>query len=89
MHDPAAFALLDDGQAELVFSGHTHGGQVGVFNLGFRRSVLSLSSIPDHGFWGLGSNRLYVHRGTGHYGYPLRLGVPGEESVLRLHVLPS
>lgn len=89
LHDPAAFALLDDGQADLVFSGHTHGGQVGFFNLGFRRSVLSLSSIPDHGFWGLGSNRLYVHRGTGHYGYPLRLGVPGEESVLRLHVLPS
>jgi hypothetical protein len=26
-----------------------------------------------------------VHRGTGHYGFPLRLGVPAEESVLRVH----
>jgi hypothetical protein len=26
-----------------------------------------------------------VHRGTGHYGFPLRLGVPAEESLLRVH----
>jgi uncharacterized protein len=89
LHDPAAFALLDDGQADLVLSGHTHGGQVGFFNFGWKASVLGLGSVPDHGFWGRGSNRLYVHRGTGHYGYPLRLGVPGEEGVLRLHVLPG
>jgi hypothetical protein len=30
---------------------------------------------------------LYVHRGTGHYGFPLRLGVPAEESLLRVHAL--
>jgi uncharacterized protein len=28
---------------------------------------------------------MYVHRGTGHYGFPLRLGVPAEESVMRVH----
>jgi hypothetical protein len=26
-----------------------------------------------------------VHRGTGHYGFPLRVGVPGEEGILRVH----
>jgi len=85
LHDPAAFRLLDDGQADLVFSGHTHGGQIGLFSVGLQRSVLALTKIPDHGFWGMGHNRLYVHRGTGHYGFPLRIGVPGEEGVLRLH----
>ena len=33
-----------------------------------------------------GWDRLYVHRGTGHYGFPLRLGVPAEESLVRVHV---
>jgi hypothetical protein len=28
---------------------------------------------------------MYVHRGTGHYGFPLRLGVPSEQSVMRVH----
>jgi predicted MPP superfamily phosphohydrolase len=28
---------------------------------------------------------MYVHRGTGHYGFPLRVGVPAEESILRIH----
>ncbi len=88
LHDPGAFRLIEDGQADLVFSGHTHGGQIGLFGLGLQRSVLALADTPDHGFWGQGRNRLYVHRGTGHYGYPIRLGVPGEEGVLRLHLLP-
>jgi hypothetical protein len=26
-----------------------------------------------------------VHRGTGHYGFPLRVGVPAENSLLRVH----
>ena len=26
-----------------------------------------------------------VHRGTGHYGFPVRVGVPAEESLLRVH----
>jgi len=40
---------------------------------------------PDHGLWARGVDRLYVHRGTGHYGFPLRLGVPSEESLLYVH----
>ena len=47
--------------------------------------VSALTSLPDHGFWGSGVNRLYVHRGTGHYGFPLRVGVPAEHSVLHVH----
>jgi predicted MPP superfamily phosphohydrolase len=45
--------------------------------------------MPDHGFWARGTDRLYVHRGTGHYGFPLRLGVPSEESLLAVHWLAS
>jgi predicted MPP superfamily phosphohydrolase len=86
LHDPGAFVHLPDGAADLVLSGHTHGGQVGLVWLGLHHTVVSaLSTVPDHGFWGRGSMRLYVHRGTGHYGFPVRVGVPPEESVLYVH----
>lgn len=87
LHDPGAFRHLPEGAADLVFSGHTHGGQVGLVTLGLPYTFLSLvSSIPDHGLWGRGRDRLYVHRGTGHYGFPLRVGVPAEQGELRVHL---
>ncbi|MCP5059040.1 MAG: phosphodiesterase [bacterium] len=84
VHDPLGFADLADGEADLVLSGHTHGGQVGLVSFGLDWTVLSRSRWPDHGFFGLGRNRLYVHRGTGFYGFPLRIGVPGEASLLEV-----
>jgi predicted MPP superfamily phosphohydrolase len=87
LHDPSAFHDLPDGAADLVLSGHTHGGQIGLVSLGLDWTVLSRSRWPDHGLFARGATRLYVHRGTGFYGFPLRLGVPGEVSVLEL-VLP-
>jgi predicted MPP superfamily phosphohydrolase len=86
LHDPGAFRHLPSGEGDLVLSGHTHGGQVGLLSLGLRWTVVrGLSKIPDHGLWARGRDRLYVHRGTGHYGFPLRVGVPAEQSVLRVH----
>lgn len=90
LHDPGAFQHLPPGEADLVVSGHTHGGQVGLLSLGLPWTMLRLfAKIPDHGLWARGTDRLYVHRGTGHYGFPLRLGVPAEESLLRVHAAPS
>lgn len=90
LHDPGAFQHLPEGEADLVVSGHTHGGQVGLVSLGLPWTMLRLfAKIPDHGLWARGTDRLYVHRGTGHYGFPLRLGVPAEESLLRVHAAPS
>lgn len=86
LHDPGAFRHVPDGEADLVLSGHTHGGQLGLLVLGLPHTFVSaFTQIPDHGLWALGKNRLYVHRGTGHYGFPLRVGVPGEESLIRIH----
>lgn len=87
LHDPGAFKHLRAGEGDLVLSGHTHGGQVGLLSLGLDWTFISAfaSSFPDHGFWARGTDRMYVHRGTGHYGFPLRVGVPGEESLLNIH----
>ena len=86
LHDPGAFVHLPEGEADLVLSGHTHGGQLGLLSLGLPFTLMRLfTRAPDHGFWARGTDRLYVHRGTGHYGFPMRLGVPAEESLLEVH----
>lgn len=85
LHDPGAFKRLPPGEGDLVLSGHTHGGQVGLVSFGLPWTFVSVvTSMPDHGLWARGRDRLYVHRGTGHYGFPLRVGVPAEQSLLRI-----
>lgn len=85
LHDPGAFQHLPDDAADLVLSGHTHGGHVGLVSLGLDwTAIQAIAKIPDHGGWGRGKNRLYVHRTHGHYGFPIRVGVPAEESVLEI-----
>ena len=84
LHDPSAFRHVPKGAVDLTLSGHTHGGQLGLVSFGLDWTVLSRSRWPDHGLFGHGPNRLYVHRGTGFYGFPLRIGVPGELSLLEL-----
>ena len=86
LHDPGAFSRIPRGDADLVLSGHTHGGQIGLVSLGRRWTpVWSIAGIPDHGLFRRGTDALYVHRGTGHYGFPLRIGVPSEQSVVEIH----
>jgi len=90
LHDPGAFRFVpnnSDHRPDLVLSGHTHGGQLGLVSLGMQSTAVSLfTRSPDHGFWAQHKSRLWVHRGTGHYGFPVRLGVPAEESLLRIHM---
>jgi predicted MPP superfamily phosphohydrolase len=85
LHDPTAFRFLPSGEADLVLSGHMHGGQLGLLSIGATWTVPRLFDVPDHGLWARGRNRMYLHRGTGHYGFPLRLGVPSEEGVIHIH----
>jgi predicted MPP superfamily phosphohydrolase len=89
LHDPLGFQFVPDGSVDLTLSGHTHGGQVGLLSFGIDWTVLRRSAWPDHGLFAHGANRLYVHRGTGFYGFPLRVGVPGELSVLELVPAPA
>lgn len=84
LHDPQGFQHVPEGDVDLTLSGHTHGGQLGLLSFGLDWTVLSRTRWPDHGLFARGSNRLYVHRGTGFYGFPLRVGVPGEASVLEV-----
>lgn len=85
LHDPGAFRHLPEGEGDLVLAGHTHGGQVGLLSLGLPSTFVSLvSKVPDHGMWARGRDRMYVHRAQGVYGFPVRVGVPAEESLMRV-----
>jgi predicted MPP superfamily phosphohydrolase len=84
LHDPSVFRHVPRGAVDLALAGHTHGGQLGLVSIGFDWTVLRRTAWPDHGLFGCGSNRLYVHRGTGFYGFPMRIGVPGEASLLEV-----
>jgi hypothetical protein len=84
-HDPRAFTALPPGCADLVLSGHTHGGHVGV-QLGrdFALTVVGLLGIPDQGLFRRQDMTLYVTRCVGFYGYPMRLGIPPEIALLTI-----
>jgi uncharacterized protein len=78
-HQPgSAFAARAAG-FDLQLSGHTHGGQYFPFNLLvrlFQPFVAGLHRLEQ--MW------LYVSRGTGYWGPPMRLGAPSEITQIQL-----
>jgi predicted MPP superfamily phosphohydrolase len=84
-HDPRGFAALPDGCADLVLSGHTHGGHIGIqLGAGHAITVVGLAGIPDQGVFRRGDMRMFVTRCVGFYGYPMRVGIPPEIALLVL-----
>ena len=78
-HQPrSAFAARAAG-FDLQLSGHTHGGQYFPFNL-----LVRLFEPFVAGLHRLESMWLYVSRGTGYWGPPLRLGAPPEITLIEL-----
>src|SRR5262249_20380248 len=64
---------------DLQLSGHTHGGQIFPFSLLVRLFEPFLA-----GGFKLGQTQLYVSRGTGYWGPPMRLGAPSEITLIEL-----
>lgn len=94
LHDPKGFQYIPSDNKAVVFSGHTHGGQLGLISFGIDFSIVGLvGKTPDHSFWGLNQNRLYVHRGNGFRSlmcnFVVRFGVPNENSILNLKLPAS
>jgi len=84
-HDPTAFGALPAGCADLVLSGHTHGGHIGVqLNSSYAVTLVGLAGFPDQGLFARGDMRLFVTRCVGFYGYPMRIGIPPEIALLIL-----
>ncbi|MCP8616726.1 metallophosphoesterase [Salirhabdus salicampi] len=77
-HDPSAFDILSDQQkskTNVMFSGHTHGGQIRLFGWGL---------YPKGGLRKKGNTYMFVSEGYGTTNLPLRLGTNAECHVFHL-----
>jgi len=90
LHDPSGFEYVPKDDKCFVFSGHTHGGQVGLLSFGLPYTVVGMVGIPDYGLFGNGKNRLYVNRGQGSRSFLgnfiSRINVPPEYSVYHIKI---
>ncbi|HYE53774.1 MAG TPA: metallophosphoesterase, partial [Chitinophagaceae bacterium] len=69
---------------DLMLSGHTHGMQFGVEVPGFRWSPVQYVYKQWAGLYEEGSQKLYVNRGFGFIGYPGRVGILPEITLIEL-----
>ncbi len=86
-HDPSHWdAEIKPGynDIDLMLSGHTHGMQFGVELPGFKWSPVQYMYKEWAGLYEDGKQKLYVNRGFGFIGYPGRVGVLPEITVIEL-----
>ena len=83
-HQPKAVVDAAAVGFDLQLSGHTHGGQFFPWNLcvGFFQPYVA-------GLYMVEGTRLYVSRGTGYWGPPVRVGSPSEITLIRLTSLQA
>ncbi len=83
-HRPEIFPKAAARNIALTLSGHYHGGQVKVSLIVFDLSVAHLLSPYPEGLYRLGRSHLYVSRGLGTTGTPVRLNAPPEITLFHL-----
>ncbi len=86
-HNPNAFPRAAELGIELTLAGHTHGGQVQVEILDSRWNPARFFTPFVSGLYQQGASRLYVSRGLGTVGAPIRLNSPPEITLLTLRRL--
>jgi len=86
-HDPShwdAEVRPRYGDIDLTLAGHTHGMQFGVEIPGFRWSPVKYVYDEWMGLYEQGKQKLYVNRGYGFIGYPGRVGILPEITLIEL-----
>ena len=78
-HQPWSIYNAHEAGTDLQLSGHTHGGQFWPFVYPVRWANPYTAGLHDHD-----GTLIYVNRGTGYWGPPLRLGVESEITLITL-----
>lgn len=79
-HQPKCITRVEGYRCDLMLSGHTHGGQIFPFGLMVMIDQPYLSGLHRHG----DDQQIFVSRGTGFWGPPLRVLAPSEISQIVL-----
>lgn len=78
-HQPKAVIEACKHAVDLQLSGHTHGGQIWPWGYAVRLDQPHVAGLHDHE-----GTAIYVSRGTGYWGPPLRVGAPAEITRIEL-----
>ena len=78
-HQPKQFKEIKKYKPELILMGHTHGGQIFPFSLLVRAAQPFLA-----GLYIREKIKIYVNRGTGFWGPPIRVGAPSELTIFQI-----
>lgn len=84
-HQPKSIEFVKNEKYDLMLSGHTHGGQI--FPFGFLVMLQQPYLAGLHAI--TATKQIFVSRGTGYWGPPVRVFAPSEISVLRLKPTPK
>lgn len=89
-HKPYYFENALAGGYDLMLSGHTHGGQIVLLDLfGTKLTPAALVSPYVSGKYKLGDALMYVSRGIGTVGLPIRVNCPPEVTLFTLRAKSS
>lgn len=85
-HDPSHWdaEVITRTNIDLTFAGHTHGMQFGFEHIGIKWSPVKYKYPRWGGLYREGNQYLYVNRGFGYIGFPGRIGMPPEITVVEL-----
>ncbi|MDE2059598.1 MAG: metallophosphoesterase [candidate division NC10 bacterium] len=83
-HRPEIFPRAAIRNIALTLSGHYHGGQIKISALGLNISLAHLLSPYPEGLYRLRNSHLYVNRGLGTTGTPVRVNAPPEITLFHL-----
>lgn len=86
-HDPShwdAQVRTEYPDIDIMFAGHTHGMQFGVEIAGIKWSPVQYMYKQWAGLYQEDNQYLYVNRGYGYIGFPGRLGMPPEITIMEL-----
>lgn len=86
-HDPSHWdaQVIDKTDIALTLSGHTHGMQFGIEVPGIKWSPAQYQYPRWGGVYKEGDQRLYVNRGFGYIGFPGRIGIAPEITLIELN----